>query len=206
MIKKIYITWMKNKRKKIFYKNAMLDSTAFIDYTASCVNELGKKDAIKIGSGSCVRGQIVLQKSGVGEPDPMIRIGKNFYLGGGSVIGAVESIKIGDNVIIAGNTHIFDNNNHPTSPQKRLEMSTSGDFFGELWKWKISDHSPIVIEDNVWIGECSSILKGVTIGKGSVVGCRSVVTKDVPPYSVVAGNPARVVKRLNDESNIEEFC
>lgn len=206
MIKRIYKTWMKNKRKKSFLKNATLDSSIFIDYTALCVNELGKRNAIQIGSGGCVRGQIILQKAGIGEPNPMIKIGKNFYLGGESVIGAVESIIIGDNVIIAGNTHIFDNNNHPTSPQKRLKMSTSGDFFGELWKWNKSDHSPIVIEDNVWIGECSSILKGVTIGKGSVVGCRSVVTKDVPPYSVVAGNPAHVVKRLMDESDIKKFC
>lgn len=206
MLKKIYTKWMQNKRKKSFFKNATLDETVFIDYTALCTNELGRKDAIQIGSGSCIRGKIALQEAGKGEPYPTIKIGQHCYLGGGSIIGAVEKITVGENVIIAGDTHIFDNNNHPISPEERRKMSTSGNFFGELWKWKKSEHRPITIEDNVWIGECCSILKGVTIGEGSIVGCRSVVTKDVPPYSVVAGNPARVVKRLKDENDIEKLC
>ena len=58
-----------------------------------------------------------------------IEIGNRFYGGGGTHIGAVESIAIGDDVIVAGNTHIYDDNNHPTEPDKRLEMSRSGDFF-----------------------------------------------------------------------------
>ena len=53
-----------------------------------------------------------------------------------------------------------------------------------------------MIEDNVWIGERSTILKGVHIGKGSIVASNSVVVKDVPPYSIVAGNPAKIVKML----------
>ena len=115
---------------------------------------------------------------------------------GGTHIGAVETIIIGNDVIIAGNTHIYDNNNHPTDPDKRLEMSRSGDFFGPLWSWAQSAHKPIIIEDNVWIGERCTILKGVRIGKGAIVGCNSVVTRDVPEYSIVAGNPAKVVKEL----------
>jgi acetyltransferase-like isoleucine patch superfamily enzyme len=55
---------------------------------------------------------------------------------------------------------------------------------------------PVRIERNVWIGFDSCVLPGVTIGEGSVVGARSVVAEDVPPYAVVAGNPARVIRRL----------
>ncbi len=57
-----------------------------------------------------------------------------------------------------------------------------------------AEEKPVVIEDDVWIGSRVTILPGVTIGRGSVVGAAAVVTKDVPPYSVVAGNPAKVVK------------
>ncbi|MBV8923397.1 DapH/DapD/GlmU-related protein, partial [Bradyrhizobium sp.] len=57
-------------------------------------------------------------------------------------------------------------------------------------------HAPVVIADKVWIGFNASILKGVTIGEGAVVGACSVVTRDVPPFAVVAGNPARVIRTL----------
>lgn len=57
-----------------------------------------------------------------------------------------------------------------------------------------ADEKPVVIEDDVWIGLRVTILPGVTIGKGSVIGASAVVTKSVPPYSVVAGNPAKIVK------------
>ena len=53
---------------------------------------------------------------------------------------------------------------------------------------------PVIIEDDVWIGTRVTILKGVTVGKGAIIGACSVVTKDVPPHSIVVGNPAKVVK------------
>ena len=56
------------------------------------------------------------------------------------------------------------------------------------------DIGGVVIEDNVWIGDKASILSGVTIGKGAIVACNAVVTKDVPPRSLVAGSPAKVIK------------
>ena len=111
-----------------------------------------------------------------------------------SLIGAMDSVTIGNDVIIASDVRIFDNNNHPTDPEQRKKMSQS-DFYGELWTWKYAEHKPIEIDDNVWIGEFSAILKGVHIG-GAIVASHSVVTKDVPPNRIVAGNPAKVVKKL----------
>jgi acetyltransferase-like isoleucine patch superfamily enzyme len=100
--------------------------------------------------------------------------------------------------VIANNVLIVDNNNHPTDPSMRLQMSACDDFLNdELWSWKYADSKPIVIEDNVWIGRDSRIMKGVTIGRGSIVALGAVVTKDVPSYTIVAGNPARVVKNLS---------
>ena len=71
-----------------------------------------------------------------------------------------------------------------------------------MWQWSESAHSRIVIEDNVWIGERATVKKGVTIGEGAIIASNSVVTHDVPPFTIAAGNPARVVKSL--ENNYEE--
>ncbi|MBL4677498.1 MAG: hypothetical protein JKY70_15040 [Mucilaginibacter sp.] len=64
---------------------------------------------------------------------------------------------------------------------------------------------PVIIEDNVWIGETVSVLPGVTIGKGSIIGASAVVTKNIPPYSIAVGNPAKVIKTYNFESNSWEI-
>lgn len=60
--------------------------------------------------------------------------------------------------------------------------------------WSNVNHAPIIIKNKAWIGFNSIILKGVTIGEGAIVGAGSVVTKDVPDFAVVAGNPAKIIK------------
>ena len=92
----------------------------------------------------------------------------------------MENITIGNCCIISNNVHIYDNNNHPTDVDIRHKMCLNG-FYGDAWNWKYSSHSPIIIEDDVWIGERSTILKGVRIGRGCIVASNAVVTKDTPP-------------------------
>jgi acetyltransferase-like isoleucine patch superfamily enzyme len=95
-------------------------------------------------------------------------------------------MRIGKNVMIAFGTTIMDYDGHPIF-QTKEEEEQERDTYGGTAK-------PITIEDNVWIGFKSTILKGVTIGAGSIVGAYSCVTKDVPPNCMVAGNPARIIK------------
>ncbi len=177
-------------KKRQFDKGAIYGQGTKFDCTAGCQNESMTPKNILIGRNCMIRGLIITSGNG------KIVIGDHSYIGGATRIGSVNSITIGNDVIIANDTHIYDNNNHPVSPQKRMKMTQSGDFFGELWKWGMADNKEIIIEDNVWIGERCSILKGVKIGKGAIVGCNSVVTHDVPAYTIVAGNPAKVVKNL----------
>lgn len=126
-----------------------------------------------------------------------IEIGDNIFIGTRTTIQAKEKIKIGNSVIISTGVDIIDNNNHPVEPEMRLKMSACRNYIDdELWTWKYADSKAIIIEDNVWIGKNSVIMKGVTIGKGSIVALGAVVTKNVPPYTIVAGNPAKVVKVL----------
>lgn len=155
--------------------------------SAKCYSE--KKGRISIGDNCDIQGVLVSQDEG------LIEIGSYTTIRPNSIIGSVCKIAIGNNVIISNFVHIYDNNNHPTSPEIRYKMTRDG-FYGKDWKWKNSDSKAIVIKNNVWIGERSTILKGVTIGEGSIVACNAVVTKDVPSFSIVAGNPAKVVKIL----------
>lgn len=186
-IKKVldYIRCTKNRKE--FENNSVYGKDLKVRFTSHCAAK--NKEDIVIGDGCEIKGRLISFEGG------KIKIGSNCFMNFNSCIGAMDSITIGDNVIIATDVRIFDNNNHPTSPEMREKMSHS-DFYGELWSWKYAEHKPVVIGDNVWIGEYSAILKGVHIGKGSIVASHSVVTKDVPEYVIVAGNPAKVVKKL----------
>lgn len=106
-------------------------------------------------------------------------IGDNVKISG-AVISSMAHISIGNNVLIGSGVLITDNDAHPIHPDLRHDDN-------RILK------SPIVIEDNVFIGARSIILKGVSIGEGSIIGAGSVVTKNVPKYSIFAGNPARII-------------
>ncbi len=173
-----------------FKKNAIYPDSIILSPRSNCISQ--NKNNIRLGHHCLIFGTLQSQYDG------KITIGDNTCIFNDSLVGSVCDIKIGDCVIISNNVKIYDNNNHPTDPDIRMEMSRNG-FFGDAWTWRHADYAPVVIEDNVWIGERSTILKGVTVGRGSIIASNSVVTKDVPPYTIVAGNPARVVKKLRDE-------
>jgi lipopolysaccharide O-acetyltransferase len=124
----------------------------------------------------------------------VIEIGNNVQINDNVHIGAVESITIGDNVLIASKVFITDHNHGDYSgdkqdspegiPQERLIYSKS-----------------VNIERNVWLGEFVAVLPGVTIGEGSIIGTMSVVSRNIPPFSIAVGSPAKVIKKYNFETN-----
>lgn len=117
---------------------------------------------------------------------PCIVIGNNSSLGDNGHITCINKITIGNNVLMGRKVLITDNA-HGASQKIFLEMPPT--------ERPLISKGPIIIEDNVWIGEMACIMSGVTIGKGSIIGANAVVTKSIPPYCIAVGNPARVIKK-----------
>jgi acetyltransferase-like isoleucine patch superfamily enzyme len=115
-----------------------------------------------------------------------LKIGSNLGISQAAIICHV-SIQIGDNVKIGGGARIYDTDFHAIDPKLRLNPVT--DFAN---KRKI----PVIIEDNVFIGAHSTILKGVTIGQNSIIGACSIVSKNIPANEIWAGNPARFIRKI----------
>lgn len=145
------------------------------------------KEDIVIGHKSVVHGKITSISGG------KITFSRNVQIGFNTLVGAVNKVSIGEGTVISNNVTIVDNNNHSVNPIDRIIMQNSP-VGSKLRSWKYSLSAPIIIGNNVWIGQYVRINKGVTIGNNSVVAANSVVTKNVPDNCIVAGNPAKVVK------------
>lgn len=138
-----------------------------------------------MGDGVYISGKFGVSFSRHGE-GAEIRIGNHVFIGHETCFSAAREIIIGDHCLISAGVRIQDNDGHPLDAERRKA--------GEPVDAR--DIEPIIIEDGVWIGQRAIVLKGVRIGRDSVVGAGAVVTRDVPPSSVVAGVPARVVRTL----------
>jgi acetyltransferase-like isoleucine patch superfamily enzyme len=117
---------------------------------------------------------------------PRIAIGDGTYVGGRVVLRAGLGITIGSNVLLASNVVLAGDPGHPLDPVARRTQAAPAE-----------DLRQITIGDDVWIAEGATVVGGVTIGDGAVIGAHAVVTRDVPPHTVVAGNPAKPIRQLD---------
>ena len=150
---------------------------------------LRRPEFIVIGQGSSCgpRCSLTAWQDGTTADQPLLTIGENTSLGEGTHITAANRIAIGNNVLFGKNITVSDNN-HGHVTLSEIEVPPA--------RRSLVGKGPVVIEDNVWIGDKATILSGVTIGKGAIVAANSVVVEDVPTATVVAGIPARPVKQM----------
>ena len=143
---------------------------------------------LEIGNKSIVEAGIRFDR-----PDSFVRIGDRTYIGASTLVCA-EEIEIGDDVLVSWGCTIVDHNSHPLAWQER--SGDVSDWFEGRKDWTHVERAAVRIGNKAWIGFNAIILKGVTIGESAVVGAGAVVTRDVPAYTVVAGNPARPIREL----------
>lgn len=175
--------------------NVALAKTAHLETAYSFLLYRSRvKDAVRIGRGSSVYIGVMFD---VG-PRGQVHIG-NYSLINGAWFICDQKIEIGDHALISWNVVFMDNYRAPQDPavRRRLVKQVPASEPRRLLG-KVPAH-PICVQRNVWIGFDCCVLPGVTIGEGSIVGARSVVAEDVPPFTIVAGNPARVIRQIESD-------
>jgi len=145
---------------------------------------------VNIGEGSNVEASIYLERDGA-----RVRIGARTHIGANTLITCAEEVSIGDDVLIAFDVLISDHDSHALNFCER--QHDVSDWMRGVKEWGRVMLAPIRIGDKAWIGARVILLKGVQIGEGGVVAAGAVVTRDVPAWTLVAGNPARPVKELD---------
>lgn len=163
-----------------------------------------ERNFLTIGHHSIIDGRMIFEKE-----TGKIIIGNRVHIGSNTRLISINEINIEDDVIIAWGCTVYDHNSHSLIMEERLNDVEQEymDYckYGNLLTdkdWNVVNNSPIIIKKGAWIGFDVVILKGVTIGEGAVVAARSVVTKDVPPNTLVGGNPAQIIKRLDGNKKV----
>lgn len=202
MIAKLFDIYRKHRRKKklalaLQYCQQGQGNFWGSDFSLSGYLPLEKRTYLVLGNDNAIDGKFVFEHL-----QGTIIIGDKSYIGSSNFI-CSTTIEIGNRVTISWGCWFYDSDSHSLNPEFRYQdyemyMSNvrNGRGVVEGKNWDSVNKKPIKICDDAWIGMNSIILKGVTIGQGAVVGAGSVVTKDVEPWTVVGGNPAKIIKRL----------
>lgn len=171
--------------------------THFIAGAGTNISNLGPVGRIQIGNWVTLTGDELRSYGG------SIAIGDCVWMSvRGQIVSAIR-VEIGDHSIFGRDVYISDTNEHPTDALARRDQTDGAQKNGTPPDRTKAAAAPVRIGSDVWVGERAFILKGVTVGDGSIVAAGSVVTTDVPAATIVAGNPARVVKRLGQNSQVD---
>jgi acetyltransferase-like isoleucine patch superfamily enzyme len=171
------------KRKLSRYPSIAIHPTAKVDFRRVRFTPGGR---LEIGEGSMVEGSLVFERGGAN-----VVIGRNTFIGG-SILSCANRIEIGDDVLISWGCTISDHNSHAVQWSQRKQDVR--DWYQGKKDWTHVTISPIKVGNRSWVGVNVIVLKGVEIGEGAVVAAGSVVVKNVPPWTIVAGNPAKVIR------------
>lgn len=151
----------------------------------------GRRCHLSIGKNCIVRCCVVFERESA-----VFSVGDRCFIGK-TLISVADRVEIGNDVLISWGATITDHNSHSvTFSDRQCDVE---DWHDHRKDWSSVKIGKVVIQDKAWIGFNAILLKGVVVGEGAIVGAGSVVTKDVPPFTIVAGNPARIVRELRPD-------
>lgn len=188
MFMRLRTFFYRKKEKKEFNEVTVGDSSSF----------LGKSDIRKKGGTISIGEQCLIYGLLVTETiNAKITIGNNVFCGNNTIVDCSKNICIESDVQLSYECLIQDSDNHSLKYSERKDDLQL--VHQDLFDWDVPKKSKVHIKRGAWIGARSIILKGVTIGEGAIIGAGSTVTKDVKAYTIVAGNPAKLVRELSLE-------
>jgi len=176
---KLYFHKLKNSFRRIKHRN--IGKSA---YLAPGVQILGLKN-ITIGENCTIGENSLFTVNNRDDVTIKLRIGDNTYIGRNSFLTVGKSIEIGQYCIVGNNCSFIGSDHKFETPLQPYTLSGA------------SNHKVIKLGANCWLGNGVTIVGHVTIGHGSIIGAGSIVTKNIPPFSIAVGNPAKVIKKFN---------
>ncbi len=188
-IKKLLFKLYNKYRRRIYQsKGIIIGKHTELNGTIDIRAEGG---TVIIGDDCLISGYFALET-----PGSRLTIGNNVFIGDGTIIDSACQIDIQDDVLISYQTIIQDSNNH--SVRYSLRKNDNRDWKNKRYhNWDVTDKEPVKILKGAWIGARAIILKGVTVGEGAIIGAGSVVTTNVPSWTIVAGNPAKIIRKIS---------
>ncbi len=182
--------YARDRRKR---RSCKVGTNTQLGVTSRIWNGQSAPDRITIGDDCLILGELLTLAHG-----GQIVIGNDTFVSEGTRIWSARSVTVGNNVLISHNVDIHDTASHSLSAQARAAHFAAIRRSGHPAVLADVKEAAIVIEDDVWIGFGAAILPGVRIGKGAVIGAKTVVTHDVQPYAIMVGNPARLVGQARE--------
>jgi carbonic anhydrase/acetyltransferase-like protein (isoleucine patch superfamily) len=180
-------------------ENVVLEKEAYLETTYSFLHYRSQvREGVRLGEGSTVYLGTMFD---VG-PGGRVSLGRCALLHGAWII-CDAAVEIGDYALISWNVVLMDTYRACREPRRRRLQLRQVPAHPLRRLLAETEAQPIRIGRNAWIGFDCCVLPGITIGEGSIVGARSVVTENVPPYTVVAGNPARVIRPIHNDENVQ---
>ena len=177
-------------------ENVVLDPTAYVETTFSFHLHRSRLDAaITYGAGAATYLATMFDTG----PEGRVSLGRCVSITGARII-ADSEVSLGDHTVVSWDVVIMDAYRAPRDVEARRRELRAVPERAPRVLGPDPDARPVAIAPNVWLGFGVCVLPGVTVGEGSVVGARSVVADDVPPYTVVAGNPARPIRKIDTPS------
>jgi acetyltransferase-like isoleucine patch superfamily enzyme len=200
IIRKIKKMLFLRRLKKAQAYSVTGNSHFFENFRLNIGKPIENKIYLKVGNDSILDCNVTFE-SETGD----VSVGDRCFIGASTII-CKSKVEFGNNVFVAWGTYFYDHDSHSIDYRERendimtqLQDYRAGRNFIENKNWAVVNTKPIKICSNAWIGMNCTILKGVTIGEGAIVGAGSVVTKDVAAWTIVGGNPAKIIKEIPPE-------